>query len=181
MTHAPSRLARLRREMRASAVLAAPLVFGQLAAMAMGIVDTVLAGRHGSVTLAAVGVGSAMWNITLLVSIGVLMAIPPSVAQLNGAGRHAEIGPLFRQSLWLALPWAWDCSAWWRARRRSPPSASPAAQPAAGDFLRAISWGAPALTLYFCFRKPERGHRLDAADDDLRLGGLGCWCRWAGG
>ena len=42
MTHAPSRLARLRREMRASARLAAPLVLGQVASMAMNIVDTTL-------------------------------------------------------------------------------------------------------------------------------------------
>ena len=102
MTSPSTRFARLRREMRASAVLAAPLVLGQLASMAMSIVDTMLAGRHGPVTLAAVGVGSAIWSITLLVCIGVLMAIPPSVSQLNGAGRRSEIGPLFRQSLWLA-------------------------------------------------------------------------------
>src|SRR5688572_24313929 len=103
MTAPTTRLARLRREMRASAVLATPLVLGQLASMAMGVIDTVLAGWHGPVTLAAVGVGSAMWNIAFLVAIGVLMAIPPSVSQLNGAGRRAEIGPLFRQSLWLAV------------------------------------------------------------------------------
>src|SRR5688500_19919200 len=95
MPPAPTRLARLRRETRASAVLAAPLVLGQLAAMAMGIVDTVLAGWHGPVTLAAVGVGCAMWTVAILVSIGVLMAFRPSVARGNGGGCRAEEGPVF--------------------------------------------------------------------------------------
>ena len=159
MTHAPSRLARLRREMRASAALAAPLVFGQLASMAMNIVDTALAGRHGPVTLAAVGVGSAIWSVVILVSIGVLMAIPPSVAQLNGAGRRGEIGPLFRQAVWLALALGLGLFAVVRAGPLALAAigVSPEAQPAAGEFLRAISWGAPALTLYFCFRNLSEG------------------------
>ncbi|HRN60374.1 MAG TPA: SUMF1/EgtB/PvdO family nonheme iron enzyme, partial [Chiayiivirga sp.] len=54
-----SRTARLLREMRVSFVLALPLVLSQVSSMGMNIVDTVLAGRHGPVTLAAVGVGSA--------------------------------------------------------------------------------------------------------------------------
>ena len=103
MSHTQTRAARLWREMRVSFVLALPLVLGQVSSMAMNIVDTVLAGRHGPVTLAAVGVGSAVWSVVILVSIGVLMAVPPTVAQLNGAGRRAEIGPVFRQALWLAL------------------------------------------------------------------------------
>src|SRR3546814_19052668 len=32
-----------------------------------------------------------------------LMAVPPIIAQLNGAGRRHEIGGSFRQALWLAL------------------------------------------------------------------------------
>src|SRR5690606_4793115 len=103
MSHSESRGARLRREMRVSFALALPLVLGQAASMAMNIVDTVLAGRHGPVTLAAVGIGSAVWSVVILISIGVLMAVPPTVSQLNGAGRRGEIGPVFRQALWLAL------------------------------------------------------------------------------
>jgi MATE family multidrug resistance protein len=159
MTHAPSRLARLAREMRASATLAAPLVLGQLASMAMNIVDTMLAGRHGPVTLAAVGVGSAIWSVVILISIGVLMAIPPSVAQLNGAGRRAEIGPLFRQAVWLALALGLGLFALVRCgpMALAAMGVSADAQPAAGEFLRAISWGAPALTLYFGFRNLSEG------------------------
>ena len=87
MTHAPSRTTRLLREMRVSFVLALPLALGQLAAMLMSVVDSLLAGRHGLRTLAAVTVGSSIWTVALLLCVGVLMAIPPSVAQAF----HAQI------------------------------------------------------------------------------------------
>ena len=41
--------------------------------------------------------------MVILVNIGVLMAVPPTVSQLHGAGRRGEIGAVFRQALWLAL------------------------------------------------------------------------------
>jgi MATE family multidrug resistance protein len=174
MTHAPSRLARLRREMRASATLAAPLVLGQLAAMAMGIVDTVLAGMHGPMTLAAVGIGSAVWTLAILVSIGVLMAIPPSVAQLNGAGLRHEIGPLFRQATWLALFLGLGLFGVVRAGPMALAAfgVDPVARPAAAEFLRAISWGAPALVLYMCFRNLSEGIAWTRPTMLFGLGGL---------
>ena len=159
MSHSETRPARLRREMRVSFALALPLVLGQASSMAMNIVDTVLAGRHGPVTLAAVGVGSAVWSVVSLVSIGVLMAVPPTVAQLNGAGRRAEIGPVFRQALWLALALGVGLFFVVRAGALAlaPMGITAEARPEAEAFLRAISWGAPALALYFCLRNLSEG------------------------
>lgn len=159
MSHAERRLSRLLREMRVTAVLGAPLVFGQLCSMMMNVVDTVLAGRFSTRTLATVGVGSQAWTLALLVCVGVLMAIPPSVSQLNGAQRRREIGPLFRQALWLAL--ALGLGLFFLVRlcplafgRIGIPHE---VQPEAVAFLRAISWGAPALALYFCCRYVSEG------------------------
>ena len=145
--------------MRVSFALALPLVLGQASSMAMNIVDTVLAGRHGPVTLAAVGVGSAVWSVVILVSIGVLMAVPPTVAQLNGAGRRGEIGAVFRQALWLALALGVGLFFVVRAGAMAlaPMGITPEARPEAEAFLRAISWGAPALALYFCLRNHSEG------------------------
>jgi MATE family multidrug resistance protein len=159
MSHSETRTARLLREMRVSFVLALPLVLGQASSMAMNIVDTVLAGRHGPVTLAAVGVGSAVWSVVILVSIGVLMAVPPTVAQLNGAGRRAEIGAVFRQALWLALALGLGLFFVVRggALALAPMGITAEARPEAVAFLRAISWGAPALALYFCLRNLSEG------------------------
>ena len=159
MSHSETRAARLRREMRVSFALALPLVLGQASSMAMNLVDTALAGRHGPVTLAAVGIGSAIWSVVILVSIGVLMAVPPTVAQLNGAGRRAEIGPVFRQALWLALVLGVALIGVVRlgAIALEPMGIAPAARPEAEAFLAAIGWGAPALALYFCLRYLSEG------------------------
>lgn len=152
------RAARARAELRATTLLAAPLVVGQLSSMGMNVVDTVLAGRHGTRTLAAIGIGAPTWSLVILLCVGVLMAVPPSVAQLAGAGRRGEIAPLFRQALWLALVLGLVL---WLAMRQSPAVLahfiSPEVMPDVAGFLHGISWGAPALALYFCLRYLAEG------------------------
>jgi multidrug resistance protein, MATE family len=150
---------RLLVEMAATAVLALPLVLGQLASVGMNVIDTLLAGRHDAVTLAAVGVGSAVWSLVILILIGVLMAVPPSVSQLNGAGRRAEIGPLFRQALWLALVLGTALlmlvrqGGWLLALL----GVAEEVRPAAEAFLAGVSWGAPGFGLYLCLRYVSEG------------------------
>ena len=159
MSQQQSFFARLWGEMRITFVLALPIVVGQLSSMAMNIIDTVLAGHYNPTTLAAVAVGGAAWSVVILVCIGVLMAVSPSVAQLNGAQRRGEIGALFRQAIWLALmlgtllffivraiPFGFNAM-----------HITPEVIPEARNFINAISWGAPALALYFCFRNVSEG------------------------
>jgi len=159
MSHSERRLARLWRETRTSFRLSLPLALGQLAAMAMSIVDSVLAGRHGAVTLAAVAVGSALWTVALLLCIGVMMAVPPSVAQLNGAGRRSEIAPLWRQALWLGLLMGLllQVFVWFSPALLQLFGIADDVRPPATAFLRAISFGAPALTLYMACRNLSEG------------------------
>lgn len=159
MTASESFFARLRREVRASLVLAVPVILGQTSAVAMNVVDTLLAGRHGALTLAAVGVGSAVWSLVILVLIGVLMVVPPFVSQLNGGNRRSEIGALFRQVLWLGLTMGLVLfvlvrqSNWLLTRF----GIAPEVMPIAAEFLDGVSWGAPALALYFCARNLSEG------------------------
>lgn len=159
MSHAESRFARALRELRVSFVLALPLVLGQLAAIAMNVVDSILAGRHGSVTLAAIAVGSALWSVTLMICIGVLMAVPATVAHLNGAGRRGEVGAVWRQAVWLALAMGLVLGAlmWWSPRLLALFGIAVEVRPEATAFLHAIAFGAPALSLYFCFRNLSEG------------------------
>ncbi len=98
-----SRRQRLARELRDTLRLALPLVFGQLSAIGMNVIDALLAGHLDAHTLAAVAIGTSVWSLAIVSAIGVMMALPPSVAQFNGAGRRELIGPSFRQTLWLAL------------------------------------------------------------------------------
>lgn len=174
MSPPESRPARLLREMRVSLLLALPLVLSQMSSMAMNIVDTVLAGRYGPTTLAAVGVGSAVWSVVILVSIGVLMAVPPTVSQLNGARRRAEIGAVFRQALWLALALGLGLIVVVRlgALALAPMGITEEARPEAEAFLRAISWGAPGLALYFCMRNLSEGVAWTLPSMIAGLGGL---------
>ena len=89
-----------------------------------------------------------------------MLALPPSVAQLAGAGERARIGALFRQALWLALGLGVCCSLRCGmlaacCLRRSASTASIVAD--TSKFLHAISWGAPALTAYFALRGFSEG------------------------
>jgi MATE family multidrug resistance protein len=145
--------------MRVSFVLALPLALGQLAAMLMSVVDSILAGHHGLQTLAAVTVGSSIWTVALLICVGVLMAIPPSVAQLNGAGRRREIGALWRQAAWIAFAMGIVLMVlvWHSSRLLDWIGIVAEVRPEAAAFLRAIAFGAPALSLYFCFRYLSEG------------------------
>lgn len=146
-------------EVRRTLVLSAPLVLGQLSSVLMTFIDTVLAGRHGPTTLASVAVGSAVWSVVILVLIGVLMAVPPSVSQLDGAGRRDAVGPLFRQALWLALALGLalfglvSLSGLLLAAMGIAEDVRPGAE----AFLMAIRWGAPALALFFAARYLSEG------------------------
>jgi len=83
--------------------LAAPVLVGQLAVIAFGVIDTIMAGRASATDLAAVGLGGSIY-ITVYVSLmGVLQALAPIAGQLYGAGRSAEIGVEVRQAAWLGL------------------------------------------------------------------------------
>lgn len=128
-----------------TALLALPVVLGQLSAIGMNFVDAVVAGRHGQITLAAVGIGTAVWSVVVLVLIGVMMAVPPFVAQLNGGNRRSEVGPLFRQALWLAL--ALGLGLMLAVRQGGVlldlVGVTEAARPDAVAYLKAISWGRP--------------------------------------
>ena len=142
--------------------LAAPLVLGQLSTIGMNVIDTMLAGHLSARTLSAVAVGTSVWSLVIVSAIGVMLALPPSVAQLAGAGEHERIGRLFRQALWLALMLG---IALLIAVRHATPllNAIGIDEALIGDtqkFLRAISWGAPALTGYFALRGLSEGLAL---------------------
>ena len=150
---------RLARELTETLVLALPLIVSQLSAVGMNAIDAILAGHHGAETLGAVAIGASIWSLALVVAIGVTMAVPPSVAQLNGAGRREAIGPLFRQSLWLAFGLGLLL---WLGIRASIPlvrviGIDPVLIDDVAGFLRAVSWGAPALAVFFTLRGMSAG------------------------
>ena len=85
----------IRREAPANLRLALPLIAAQVSFVAMGTVDTILAGRLSADALAAVAVGSNVWFLPFVFFMGVFMAVSPIVAQRVGAGHAAERTGLF--------------------------------------------------------------------------------------
>jgi len=79
-----------------------PVFVAQMAVMANNVIDTIMAGRYGTLDLAAVGIGSSIYFSVFVALMGVLLALTPIVAHLYGAGRHADIGEELRQGTWLA-------------------------------------------------------------------------------
>jgi MATE family multidrug resistance protein len=86
--------------------------------------------------------------------MGTLIAVPASVSQLDGAGRREEIGPLFRQALWLALALGLAMFGFLSLIPLALESLgiAPEIRPGTTDFVLGIRWGVPALALYLCMR-----------------------------
>ncbi|MDB5955697.1 MATE family efflux transporter [Ramlibacter sp.] len=82
---------------------AGTVLAGQLATMAFGITDTIVAGRYSQQALAALSVGSAVYITVFVALMGVLQALLPTWAELHGAGRRLDVGRSVRQALYLAV------------------------------------------------------------------------------
>jgi MATE family multidrug resistance protein len=142
-------------EARATVRLALPLVAGQLAQMAGGVVEAMLAGHLGAEVLGAVAVGNSIWMLAIMALIGVMMAVSPSVAQLDGARRREETAALFVQATWIAV--ALGTALGVAVFAAGPALAGlvgidPALDAGVRGFLRAVAWGAPAVGLFLACR-----------------------------
>ena len=166
--------ARAAHEIGATTRLALPLITAQLAAVGTNAVDAVLAGHVSAHVLGAVAVGTSIWSLAIVSGIGMMMAVPPSISQLDGAGRRADIGAVFRQALWLAI--GMGVLLWFAVRHAEPLigmiGVAPGLRHDVGGFLYAISWGAPALTCYFALRGLSEGLSLTRPSMFFSLGGL---------
>jgi MATE family multidrug resistance protein len=156
---AAARNARIFSETRALLRLAGPLMVAQVSYMLMGFVDTVMIGNVGPLELAAVAIGTSLWQPLYLLILGILMAISPSVAHLFGAGQLPAIGGLTRQALWLSLLLSIPAAilvrhtVWlmhWLA-------VDPPIVPVAQAYLEALSWGVPAIFTYIVLRLLSEG------------------------
>ncbi|MBF5005803.1 MATE family efflux transporter [Diaphorobacter caeni] len=80
---------------------AVTVLAGQLAVMAFGVTDTVVAGRHSEGALAALSIGSAVFISVYVSLMGVLQALLPIWAEQRGAAHSTQLGASVRQSLYL--------------------------------------------------------------------------------
>jgi len=88
-------------ELRILVKHAGTVLIGQLAIMAFGVADTVIAGRHSVEALAALSVGSAIYISVYVALIGIVQALLPIWAEMRGAHQDIELGRSVRQALYL--------------------------------------------------------------------------------
>ena len=161
-------------ELRTTAALALPLVLGHVSTGLIGFVDNVIAGHHGTRTLASVTVGTALLWLPMMVPIGTLIALTASISQLDGAGRRHEIAPLFRQALWLGLGLGLVMFAFLSLVPLALGAfgIAPDIIPGATAFAHGVRWGVPALILFFCMRYLSEGLHWTLPTMLLGFGGL---------
>jgi MATE family multidrug resistance protein len=162
-------------EIRATTRLALPLITGQLATMLTGVIELALAGHLGAHVLGAVAIGNSVWGMAVITMAGLMMAVSPSVAQLDGAQRRGETAPLFCQALWLAgaVGIAMGVLLYLGGPGLARLSGiSDELMPDVAAFLHPASFAAPPIVLYFACRGLSEGLSLPRPTMLLGLFGL---------
>lgn len=154
--------------------LAWPVFIGQLAVMANGVIDTVMAGRLSPADMAGVGVGASVYTTVYIGLMGTVLGLSPIVAHHYGAGRHTEIGAAFRQAVWLALLLAVPgclALAWttpWLSFSAPPPEVADITR----GYLWAVAAGLPAALLFRAFYALSTAISLPRTVMYINLAGL---------
>lgn len=147
-------------EARSLLVLAIPVIIAQISQTAMGFVDTIMAGAVSATDMAAVALGTSIWLPTILFGHGILLALTPVVAQLNGAGRRAHIAHQVRQGFWLAGGLSLlVIGVLWHSDHLIGlmDNVDPALEVKAIGYLHAIMWGAPGYLFFQVLRNQCEG------------------------
>lgn len=97
-----SLLSRTLTEWKTLAILGGPILIAQLAQMANGVIDTVMAGHASAEDLAGVGIGSSLWAPLFLLFMGMLGALQPIISGYNGARTPEKIMPATWQGIYIA-------------------------------------------------------------------------------
>ncbi|MDU6924432.1 MdtK family multidrug efflux MATE transporter [Franconibacter helveticus 513] len=147
-------------EARQLLALAIPVILAQIAQTAMGFVDTVMAGGYSATDMAAVAIGTSIWLPAILFGHGLLLALTPTVAQLNGSGRRERIAHQVRQGFWLAgMVSVLVMVVLWNAGYiiHSMHNIDPQLADKAVGYLRALLWGAPGYLFFQVARNQCEG------------------------
>jgi len=161
-------------EARQLLALAIPVILAQVAQTAMGFVDTIMAGAVSATDMAAVAVGTSIWLPAILFGHGVLLALTPTIAQLNGSGRRERIAEQLRQGFWLAFFLSLLIMlVLWNAGYviRSMHDIDPLLAEKAEGYLHALLFGAPGYLFFQVMRNQCEG--LSKTKPAMVLGFLG--------
>jgi MATE family multidrug resistance protein len=123
------------------------------------MIDTIMAGHHSANALAAIGIGTSIFNPVIVLVIGIMLVFNPMTAQLNGKEDWFKLRQLFHNGLFLSLLLV-------------PPSlllllnadkllellnADASVIPITSEYIKALCWGLPGLYLFFALRFTNEG------------------------
>lgn len=90
--------------------LAVPVTVGQLAIVGMSITDIVVSGKFSTDDLAGVSLASAVFNLSIMLTIGIVLGNGPIIGQFFGAGNFKAMRNQFQSCLYLCLPLGLFCA-----------------------------------------------------------------------
>lgn len=96
-------IAALRHECPKVLPLFLPILISQYASIANGVIDTAMAGALGTVELASIALGVALWVPMLVFMLGVLYGVLIAVSQYCGAKDYTSIRTVTQQGAYLGI------------------------------------------------------------------------------
>jgi MATE family multidrug resistance protein len=135
--------------------LAAPLALAELGWTAMGMVDSIMAGRLGAAALGAGSLGNMMVYPVAICATGMLLGMDTLVAQSHGARDHMDSRRTLVSGVWLGLalaPVAAVAILGLIPVLRAA-GVNPHVMTLVAPYIRALLWGMPSLMLYAAFRR----------------------------
>lgn len=146
-------------EVRQLLVIGWPIIVAQVSQTGMGFVDTLMSGRYGPQDLAAIAIGSSIWLPIFLASSGVLMATTPLVAHLVGGNQLTRTREVLGQGGLIAL--VLGVLSVLILHNTLPllqwMAVDPELAVKTDSYLKAISWGFPAILMYQVIRSFSEG------------------------
>jgi MATE family multidrug resistance protein len=144
-----------RTEIRPMLRLAAPLAMAELGWMAMGFVDTIMAGRLGAAAIGAGSLGSMLFYPIAVCGTGMLAGMDTLVSQAFGAKDDAACRRTLVQGLWIGVgvaPIVALLLALTIPLLRAI-GTNPRVMELMGPFVHALLWGVLPLLFYTAFRR----------------------------
>ena len=150
-----SPFATLRREMRPTVSLAAPVVIAEVGWVWMQIVDIAMVGRLGPEAIGAVGVGSSLFLALSVFGMGLLLGLDTLVSQAFGARNRAECDDWLRHGVVLALALTVPLGLLARiaGSRLDVWGFDPDVLALVRPYFAIVAWSLPLLLLYAAFRR----------------------------
>jgi MATE family multidrug resistance protein len=133
-----------------------PVLIAQIATMANGVIDTVMAGHYSAHALATVGLGTSIYFSIFVTAMGVMLALTPILSQHFGARNEGAITHDVRQGIWLALllTVVAELLLLYPGAFFSIAKMDPAIEADVRIYLRTLMWAAPsmlAFRIFYCW------------------------------